>query len=196
MNVMLASSAATVVSFPPAADRPTFAVATKAWLKTTTADRRLTAGEARLCAALYQHFNYEHYEKTRELIAWPSWQTLMAWSTLSKTAVHNSIKKLKRLRLLEVEHGRYNRATRRRSGNLYHVPPRFSVVNLIPDQGSRARFTTKVHHGVQDSVNRLGDNRLGDKKAGLSRKEKPSKYPEEELRASLERLAAPKGGGS
>src|SRR5262249_26576227 len=92
------SSVATVVPFPPAADRPPFAVATKTWLKTTTADRLLTADEARLCTALYQHFNREHYEKTGELIARPSWQTLMAWSTLSKTAVHNGIDKLERLR--------------------------------------------------------------------------------------------------
>jgi len=192
---MNATFVTAVVSLPPAPDRPPFAVAAGAWLKTATADRRLTAGEARLCAALYPHFNREHYEKTGELIAWPSWETLMARSTLSKSAVHRTIGKLERLRLLEVEHGRYDRATKRRAGNLYHVPPRYSVVDLASDQGPRARSTTKVHHGVQDSLSRLSDDGLIDKKGGLPTREKSRKHTEEELRASLERLAAPKKGG-
>jgi hypothetical protein len=141
LNVMLTSPSSTsVVSFP-AADKPPFAAAAKAWLRITTAHRRLTAGEARLCSALYQHFNFEHYEKTGELIAWPSWKTLMAWSALSKTTIFNAIVKLERLRLLEVEHGRFDGATRKRAGNVYHVPPRFGVVNPAPDQGSKPRFT-------------------------------------------------------
>src|SRR5262249_36141065 len=151
-------------------------VAREAWLKTTLAHPMLTDANKTVGSAIFLHFNYDHFDKTGELIAWPSWQTLMAATALGKTAIYDAINQFERFRLLEVEHGRYDHDNQRRAGNVYHVPPRFAVTNLAPHQGSPPRFATKVRHGEQDSVNRLGDSdsvikkgRI--KKVGNSRKE-------------------------
>ena len=117
----------------------------------------LTDANKTVGAALSLHFNSEHYDKTRELIAWPAWETLMAETALGKTAIYEGITQLEHVRLLDVERGRYDHTAQRRTGNIYHVPPRFAVANLAP-QGSRPRFATKVRRGEQDSLNRLSES--------------------------------------
>ena len=171
--MLTAPSSGEVVTFP-SADKTAFAAASKTWLKTVLANPQLTHANKILGAALYLHFNKTHFERTGELIAWPAWKTLMTETTLGKTAIYDGIKQFERFRLLEVEHGRYDRSTQRRAGNLYHVP-RFATTNLAPDQGSRPRFGSKVRHGEQDSVSRLGESDSVRKKerikVGNSRKE-------------------------
>src|SRR5262249_8448985 len=122
---------AEIVPFPNA-EKSTFSVAREAWLKTTLAHPMLTDGNKTVGSAIFLHFNYEHFDKTGELIAWPSWQTLMTETALGKTAIHESIAQLEQFRLLEVERGRYDHTAQRRAGNIYHVPPRFAVTKLAP----------------------------------------------------------------
>lgn len=170
--MLTSSSSGQVIPFEPASqpNRPTFAQAREAWLRTALADRELTSGEARLCAAVFLHFNREHYEKIGELIAWPTWTTLMAGTTLAKRTIADGFEKLERLRLLEVEHGRH--ATKRRERNLYHVPPRCGLAHLAPDQGARPRCETKVHPAAQDSLIGLIDKTQLSKKGKLSKRKK------------------------
>ena len=134
----------------PTVDKPTYAVDSKAWLKRTLAHPLLTNADKVFCAALYFYFNCKHYRQTGELIAWPSWGTLIAEFGLSKTTISESIEQLERFRLLDVERGRYNRATLKRAGNRYRVPPKFAAASTTqgsyfepcqgsyfgPDQGS------------------------------------------------------------
>ena len=138
----------------------------------------LTDGNKTVGSAIFLHFNYEHFDKTGELIAWPSWQTLMTETALGKTAIHESIAQLEQFRLLEVERGRYDHTAQRRAGNIYHVPPRFAVTKLAP------RFATKVRDQgsqcEQDSTNRLGESRLGERKKDIARKRKKVGLPRKE----------------
>jgi hypothetical protein len=162
MNATLASSSPNIIQFPAAADRPSFAVASKAWLRSVTGHHHVTAGEARLGAALYQWFNVEHYETTGELKAWRGWEGLMADSSLSKMGVRNGIEKFERLGLLKVDRGGYDPSTKRRTGNIYRVPPTYMTnANGASCAHDRPRYTTKVNdqgkQNRQDSVNRLGD---------------------------------------
>src|SRR4029077_18842965 len=122
-----------------------------------------------LCAALFLHFNSSHYAAHDELIAWPGWETLQAETTFGKTAVYNGLEKLELLGILNIEHGRYTRALKKRTRNRYQaVLPRFTTVNLAPDRKTltkvRESGLTKVHESEQDSQRvRLSDLR---KKAG------------------------------
>jgi hypothetical protein len=154
------SSSAEIIPLEPSPPlkpngRRTFAQARDAWLKMVLADQRLTAGEARLCAALTLHFNYGQYDNSGELMAWPAWKTLMAESTLCKMTVFRSLENLERFGVLSVERGRYDPATKRRAGNRYRaLLPRYPVRYLGPqlsEQSSRPRYQTKVTHALHDS---------------------------------------------
>ena len=146
-----------------------FPQAGETWLAAALANPQLTAGDKVLCAALFLHFNSSHYAAHDELIAWPGWETLQAETTFGKTAVYNGLEKLELLGILNIEHGRYTRALKKRTRNRYQaVLPRFTTVNLAPDRKTltkvRESGLTKVHESEQDSQRvRLSDLR---KKAG------------------------------
>jgi len=182
---MLTAPSSAVVPFPSADDKLSFATASKAWLKTVLADTELTPGEARLGAALFLHFNFEHYDNTSELIAWPAQETLMAETALGKTTVSKGINKLESRRLIEVERSRYDHATKKRAGNIYHVPPRYGRADLAHDhQGPGPRSETKVRPSGRDSVSRLGESRLGEKKERIKKIGNPRKQGQEKKEAS------------
>ena len=42
------------------------------------ADDRLTHADQALVTQIYAHFNWTHFEKSGELLAWPSWETIAA----------------------------------------------------------------------------------------------------------------------
>jgi hypothetical protein len=193
MTPTIANSSAEIVTFEPGpqpehkARRPTFAQASKAWLRALVISRHVTDAEARVCAALFPFFNNEHYELTGELEAWPAWETLMAESGKSKATVDRALRKLERIGALEIEHGRYDDVTKRRAGNRYHVPLNFldqglTSETLRPDQGLRARSQSKVSPVRQDSVSRLGESDSVRKKErikiGNSRKDGEDRKPE------------------
>src|SRR5262245_59435193 len=103
----------------PSSSAESFAAASK--LKTTQTHPLPTDANKTFCTALYLNFNFKHYDKTGELIAWPGWSRLTAEFGLSKETISESIGQVERFRLLKVERGRYDRATHRRAGNLYRA---------------------------------------------------------------------------
>jgi hypothetical protein len=192
MTSTTAPSSAEIVPFPTA-DKPTFAVASKAWLKTTQTHPLLTDANKTFCTALYFYFNVKHYQRTGELIAWPGWDTLITEFGLSKETINESIGQVERFQLLNVERNRYDRATHRRAGNLYRVPQGqdfgpYQGQNSRPDQGQNSRQDS------YDSPSPLGERIDSVKKEGLPREVRPKKLTEKEL-VSLERLAARINGG-
>jgi len=210
MTPLTAPSSAEIVPFP-AADRPTFAVASKAWLKTTQTHPLLTDANKTFCTALYFYFNVKHYQKTGELIAWPAWDTLMTEFRLSKETINESIGQVERFQLLEVERSRYDRATHRRAGNLYRVPQGFQGQHFGPWQGQNSR-PEQGQNSRQDSYESpspLGESIDSVKEEGLPREGKEEPKPEKirferysdaiaesrKRRAAFKRPAAFNGGG-
>jgi hypothetical protein len=88
--MLTASSSAEIFEFPPhpkpqpqPGHDQSFLLATKTWLNFWTADSRLKDRHKVLCARLCRYFNFENFQRTGELIAWPKWEILMAdlrWS--------------------------------------------------------------------------------------------------------------------
>jgi hypothetical protein len=202
MSATIASSAsANVIQFP-AADRPSFSAATKAWLKRTHTHPFLTDANKTFATALYFYFNYKIYNSTGELRAWPTWDRLMGEFGLSKSTIQESTERLERYQLLEVDHGRYSRATKRRARNLYRVPARFGAhdqgTNFEPNQGMNFEQYSDDSLGTHgDSIHgdsqNLGDEIDSEREESLPPRaqggQKPGrKLTEEELKASLERL--------
>src|SRR5262245_45680428 len=126
MSPTTPSSSATVVQFPAATDKPSFALASKAWLKATQTHPLLTDANKTFAAALYLYFNFQHYKATGELRAYPTWDRLIAEFGLSRSTISESTERLERYGLLDVDR-RYDRAARKRARNLYRVPARFSA---------------------------------------------------------------------
>jgi hypothetical protein len=189
MSLTTPSSAAAVLPLR------TFVMVGKTWLKRTQTHPLLTDGPKRVSTALYLNFNYKHYQKTGELLAWPSWDTLTAEYGLGRTTIDDSIKALEHFQLLDVERG-YDRAAQRRKGNRYRA--RFAARPNVrdqgppngPDQGPPNRLY------LLDSPFLQGDLDSGEREGGLPTKE--GRLTEKEQRAlkRLKRLAAlPKGGG-
>jgi hypothetical protein len=119
-----------------------FAQTRDAWLSRWHSDRRLTHSERVICSRMNQYFNREHFERTDgDLLAWPSWQTLMDETGMSKTSVYERLRNLERLGAFEVDHGRYDDKTKKRAGNRYLVR-KSKVHSAEPcrgDQGSASR---------------------------------------------------------
>ena len=118
----------------------TFTTAGKAWLKTVIAHPLLTDVSKTVAASLYLRFNFEHYERTGDLKAWPSWQTLAEDCALSRAAVAEGLGQLEHTRLLDADRGRYDRAAQRRAGNEYFA--RFPVQGPNPGPSPRSRIQT------------------------------------------------------
>jgi hypothetical protein len=193
----LTENSSNVIKFP----RPTFSVASKEWLKRTHTHPLLTDANKTVAAGLFLYFNYRHYAKTGELIAYPTWDRLSAEFGISKQTINESIELLERSRLLEVERGRYNRAAQKRARNLYRaVNTRFCEGQKSrPDQGQKSRQDSYDSPSTQGDY--LDSERIENcpldsvRKGSLPREEvKPRELTEEEI-ASLNRLAAlPKRG--
>ena len=160
----------------------TFAAASKAWLKTTQTHLLLTDANKTFCTALYLNFNFKHYDETGELIAWPGWNRLTAEFGLSKETISESIGQVERFRLLEVDRGRYDRATHRRAGNLYRALPGpgvqdFQGQNFGPCQGeqghnSRPDQGQNYRQYLGDSPSLIGESIDSVKEEGLPRESK------------------------
>jgi hypothetical protein len=71
------------------------------------------------CTAIYLHFNYKIYNDGHGLVAWPSWETLMANFGLSEGSIREAIAQTQRHGFLRVERGRHD--GRRRAVNKYYA---------------------------------------------------------------------------
>jgi hypothetical protein len=211
-----------VLTRPSSAE--TFAAASKAWLKTTQTHPLLTDANKTFCTALYLNFNFKHYGETGELIAWPGWNRLIAEFGLSKETISESIRQVERFRLLEVDRGRYDRATHRRAGNLYRALPGpwvqdFQGQNFGPCQGEQSQNSSpdqgqKSRQDSYDSPSLIGESidSVGpdsEMEEGLPRESKEEPKPEKirferysdavaesrKRRAAFKRPAALNGGG-
>jgi hypothetical protein len=97
-----------------------FAQTSKAWLSRWSTDRRLTSGEKQICLFIYLHFNSEYFKETGgDLLAWPSWQSLMDATGLSRPSVHRCLRKLKELGAFEIKRGPYDHQNKKRGNNRY-----------------------------------------------------------------------------
>jgi len=190
------------------ASSSSFAAVSKAWLKTTLAHPFLTDANKTFATALYLYFNVKHFGQTGELKAWPSWDTLSADFNLSRTTINGSAEQLERYQLLDIKHGRYDRATRRRAGNEYYarLPSRPQGAEFVPCQGAESVPNPRCADWtvLSDSPSPHGESRLGESdraKRGLPsgpsarREEVQARKVTGELEASLNRLAKMNGGG-
>lgn len=98
-----------------------FAQVSKAWLSRWSTDRRLTSGEQKICVRIYLHFNSDHFKETGDLLAWPSWQSLMDATGLSRPSVHRTLRGLKRLGAFETQRGPYDHENKKRGNTRYIV---------------------------------------------------------------------------
>jgi hypothetical protein len=161
-----------------------FAQARDAWLSRWHSDRRLTHSERVICSRMHQYFNREHFERTAgDLLAWPSWQTLMDETGLSKTSVYERVRNLERLRAFEVEHGRYDDKTKKRAGNRYFVK-KSKVHSAEPcrgDQGSPSRTNqgspsrTRLSESHSVNIKKEEDSKIGLPRGPKAAPEKESK---------------------
>src|SRR5262245_45585461 len=193
MDTALPSSA--IIVAQTAADKPIFAAASREWLKRTHTHPFLTDGTKTLCTALYLYFNVKHYQKTGELIAYPTWGRLMREFGLSQTTIYESLAQLEQCRLIEIERGRYDRAAGKRTRNLYRVP-RFPEVGAYrqPSEYEGNQPSENEQYYV-DSTSRLGESldSVRGKKGWPRGPRGPEgkqerKLTEQELKESLERL--------
>ena len=112
------SSSAEVIPFPASGKPAGFAKARGDWLKTALTQPSLTYASKTFCAVISLYFNVRHYNETRgELLAWPSWDTLIADYGFTTATIQECTKQLERCGLLEVQRGRHD--GRRRAGNRY-----------------------------------------------------------------------------
>lgn len=130
MSTTLISSS-NVVPLRPDPDPEGFAQTRERWLSRWFGDPRLKHSHRALLTQIFLHFNTDHFKETGHLLAWPSWQKLMAATGgLSETSVFRGLGVLERLGAIEVEHGRYDHKTKKRAGNRYLV----TKSNLAPAQ--------------------------------------------------------------
>jgi len=123
-----ASSVAHIIRFP-VTDKPCFAETWRAY-RSAILDLPLTNAEFRFATEFCTYFSKQHFEVTGELIAWPSWTTLMSKTGLCKMTVHSTIKKFERMGAIEVERHLYNHTRKKRAHNIYHVPATFLTLSL------------------------------------------------------------------
>jgi hypothetical protein len=151
------SSSAVIIPFEPQPTAESFVQATEAWLDRWHEDRRLTQSNKNLCTRVCRYFNRARFERTGELLAWPSWVTLMTKTGLSRSSVARGLKKLEKLGALKIQHGGRDAKTGWKLGNQYLATPQKPGVILQPGQVS---FSTKTR--CQDET-RLSEDRLVEK---------------------------------
>jgi len=112
------SSSAHIIPFPASGKHTGFAKASKDWLTRTLAES-ISHTTRTFCTAIYLHFNSKIYNDGHGLVAWPSWETLIAKFGLSEGSIREAIAQAERHGLLRVERGRHN--GQRRSVNRYYA---------------------------------------------------------------------------
>jgi len=133
------------------------------WLKPLIANPKFTDGEVRVCAAIYLSFNQKHYEQTGELLGWKTWLTLEDETAKSESTIERTFKKLERLGLLEIEHGRYDDAKKQRAENKYRATNP-SPVTGCTNPSNTPRPTRQIPPDqpvTRDGI--VGDSRLGER---------------------------------
>ena len=191
---MLSPSSSAAEVFP----LRTFAATSKSWLKAALAHPLLTPADKTFGATLYVYFNVKHYKQTGELLAWPSWDTLTTRSGLSRATIAEATYRFEQFQLLDVERGRYDRASQRRDGNHYRA--RFPRADQGPNCGPNQGPPNELYLG--DSPSPLGDSLdsvsqravRGGEDAPEGQEEGKFTQSERRALARLKRLAARKGG--
>jgi hypothetical protein len=170
MSLTTAPSSADILQFDPnqPANRPEhnarglkFAQVSKAWLLQWQADDRLTHADQALVTQIYAHFNWTHFEKSGELLAWPSWETIAAEARLSEPSIRRGCQKLERLHALTIIHGGRDPKTGWRLHNKYRAIAAAPPVTVTG--GHRSGFSKSTGQG---------DGRLSDREVvNLSKKD-------------------------
>src|SRR5262249_50232507 len=138
-----------------------------------------------------------------ELIAYPTWGRLMREFGLSQTTIYESLAQLEQCGLIEIERGRYDRASGKKRRNLYRVPRSAEVGTYSQPSEYEGNQPSEYEDNYLDSPSTHGDSidsvrgKRGCPKGPRGPEgQQASKLTEADLKASLERLAAlPKGGG-
>lgn len=139
------------------------------WLRAVLADSRLTAATKIVATALFLYFNQKHWGETGELLAWPSWETLIEETATSKRSIAYAIADLEANGALDADHGRFDPKTGKREHNVYKAKMRrHQVQNLHVDQVQNLHVDQ-----VQDQVQNL--QKQGAKFAQDSSDDSPSK---------------------
>ena len=153
-----------------------FAQTSKAWLWRWFTDRQLTSGEKQICVCIFLHFNSDHFKETGDLLlAWPSWQSLMDATGLSRPSVHRNLRGLKGLGAFEIRRGPYDHENKKRGNNRYIV--RTSKVPLVtPRRGEQGLI--RGEQGLtsdQSKVSPVGTRR-GESRGEYISREEDSKF--------------------
>lgn len=98
-----------------------FAQTSKAYLSRWQSDPRLSLSDRALITQIFLNFNFEYFDQTGELKAWPSWQSLMDATGLKRRCVAKSIRRLKDLGAFETAPGPYDHENKRRGNTRYIV---------------------------------------------------------------------------
>jgi len=167
-----------VIAFnrPEPEPEPGFAHTGKAWLSRFQSDPRLSLSDKAIATQIFLHFNFEHFDKTGDLLAWPSWQSLMDATGLKRSCVHKSLRRLAELGAFEIGRGPYDRENKKRSNNRYIV--RTSKVHADgPSEGELGPRTSELGPRKPPSKVHAGSTRRGDNRRGesISKKEEDSK---------------------
>jgi hypothetical protein len=180
-----------------------FAQTRDAWLSRWHSDRRLTHSERVICSRMNQYFNREHFERTDgDLLAWPSWQTLMDETGMSKTSVYERLRNLERLGAFEVDHGRYDDKTKKRAGNRYLVR-KSKVHSAEPcrgDQGSASRTNqgsaSRTNQGSASRTNQGSASRTNQGSASRTNQGSASRTRLDESDSVIKKEGNSKNGNS
>jgi hypothetical protein len=116
-----------------------------AWRK----DSRLSHADQAILLVIYRYFNRQHYDRTRELVAWPGWDLIGREARVSKTSLFRGFRRFEKLGVLEITRGR-DPKTGRKLPNSYRAlmpPPGFAVipgVQVPPCTKSRFRRESRL----------------------------------------------------
>jgi hypothetical protein len=139
--MLTASSSAIVIPFQPSTPplqngekTPTFVQVAKAWLERWQADERLTLADRALATQIFLKFNQERYQRTGELLAWPSWEYLIAKTTTHKATIARGFRNLERVGALEIIHGGRDPQTGWKLSNQYRAIHQVSPCDLARSQ--------------------------------------------------------------
>jgi hypothetical protein len=118
------------------------------WLRAVLASS-LTPAAKIVATALFLHFNEKHWRTTGEMIAWPSWETLIEETATSKRSIAYAIADLEANGVLDADHGRFDPKTGKRKHNVYRAQNQ--VQNLHVDQVQNLH-EDQVQDQVQNST--------------------------------------------
>jgi len=193
------TAGSSVISFQPPNVKPTtFAQAREAWLQRWQGESQLTHADQALVTQVFLHFNTSHFERTGQLLAWPTWETVGIRARLSEASVFRAFRKLKRLGALEIIHGGRDPRTGWKLPNKYLaiLSPPFTVKggHLSGRQQATFQDESRLFESVDSSNQGTHRRRKKERKnqIGLSRKE--SQKPKEDLPPSDSPIPSPSKG--